>query len=133
MLLSRVLWAQDVWHWSALTTGFSIVPGPIMVPLFAFLLAGRLIDRFGPGLVIAAGSTSFAAGMAWMALAVGLRPDYVGDVLGGLHPDRDRRRPDPADADGDRDGVAARPRRSRPARRWSTCCARSDSRSGSPC
>ena len=40
MLLSRVLWAQDVWHWSALTTGVSIVPGPIMVPLFSFLVAG---------------------------------------------------------------------------------------------
>ena len=26
MLLSRVLWAQDVWHWSALTTGVSIPP-----------------------------------------------------------------------------------------------------------
>jgi EmrB/QacA subfamily drug resistance transporter len=84
MLLSRVLWAQDVWHWSALTTGFSIMPGPIMVPFFAFLIAGRLIDRFGPGLVIAAGSTIYAAGMAWMALAAGLRPDYVGEVLGGL-------------------------------------------------
>jgi hypothetical protein len=34
--------------------------------------------------VIAAGSTIFAAGMVWMALAAGLRPDYVGDVLGGL-------------------------------------------------
>ena len=107
MLLSRVLWAQDVWHWSALTTGFSIMPGPIMVPLFAFLLAGRLIERFGSGLVIAAGSTSFAAGMAWMALAAGLRPDYVGDVLGGLHADRDRRRLDPAHADVDGDGVAS--------------------------
>jgi EmrB/QacA subfamily drug resistance transporter len=84
MLLSRVLWAQDVWDWSALQTGFSIVPGPIMVPLFSFLVAGRLIARFGPGLVIAAGSTIFAAGMAWMALAAGLRPDYVGEVLGGL-------------------------------------------------
>jgi MFS family permease len=84
MLLSRVLWAQDVWHWSALTTGFSIMPGPMMVPLFSFLIAGRLIERFGPGLVIAAGSTIFAAGMTWMALAAGLRPDYVGDVLGGL-------------------------------------------------
>jgi EmrB/QacA subfamily drug resistance transporter len=84
MLLSRVLWAQDVWHWSALTTGFSIVPGPIMVPLFSFLVAGRLIDRLGAGIVIAAGSTIFAAGMVWMALAAGLRPDYVGDVLGGL-------------------------------------------------
>jgi MFS family permease len=84
MLLSRVLWAQDVWHWSALTTGFSIVPGPIMVPLFSFLIAGRLIARFGSGLVIAAGSTLFAAGMAWMALAATIAPNYVGDVLGGL-------------------------------------------------
>ena len=84
MLLSRVLWAQDVWHWSPLTTGVSLVPGPIMVPLLSFLLAGRLIERFGSGLVIAAGSTLFAGGMAWMALAAGLRPDYVHDVLGGL-------------------------------------------------
>src|SRR6201987_5817656 len=64
MLLSRVLWAQEVWHWSALQTGFPIVPGPIMVPLFSFLVAGRLIARFGPGLVIAAGSSVFAAGLA---------------------------------------------------------------------
>jgi EmrB/QacA subfamily drug resistance transporter len=84
MVLSRVLWAQDVWHWSALTTGVSIVPGPIMVPLFSFLVAGRLIARFGSGAVIVAGSTIYAAGMAWMAVAAGLQPDYVGDVLGGL-------------------------------------------------
>jgi len=58
MLLSRVLWAQDVWHWSALTTGLAIAPGPLMVPLFSFLVAGRLIARFGPGIVIAAGSTN---------------------------------------------------------------------------
>jgi MFS family permease len=84
MLLSRVLWAQDVWHWSALSTGLSIAPGPIMVPLFSFLVAGRLTVRFGPGRVIAAGSTIFAAGAAWWALAIGLAPDYVGDMLGGM-------------------------------------------------
>jgi EmrB/QacA subfamily drug resistance transporter len=84
MLLSRVLWAQDVWHWSALVTGLSIAPGPIMVPLFSFLVAGKLIARLGPGPVIAAGSTIFAAGAAWWALAIGLRPDYVGDMLGGM-------------------------------------------------
>jgi EmrB/QacA subfamily drug resistance transporter len=84
MLLSRVLWAQDVWHWSALQTGLAIAPGPLMVPLFAFLVAGPLIARFGPGPVIAAGSTIFAAGVAWWALAMGLRPDYVGQMLGGM-------------------------------------------------
>ncbi len=84
MLLSRVLWAQDVWHWSALSTGVSIVPGPIMVPLLSFLVAGRLIERFGSAVVIAAGSTIFAAGMIWAAVATGLQSDYVGDVLGSL-------------------------------------------------
>jgi MFS family permease len=84
MLLSRVLWAQDVWHWSALKTGLSIAPGPIMVPLVSFLLTGRLTDRIGPWRVIALGSAIFAAGAAWWALAVGLRVDYVGDVLGGM-------------------------------------------------
>src|SRR5579864_1257163 len=84
MLLSRVLWAQDVWHWSPLITGLSIAPGPLMVPLFSFLIAGRLTARFGAGPVIAAGSTIFAAGAAWWALAIGLAPDYVGDMLGGM-------------------------------------------------
>ena len=49
MLLSIVLWEQDVWGWSALRTGLAIAPGPLMVPLFSFLVAGRLIARFGPG------------------------------------------------------------------------------------
>jgi EmrB/QacA subfamily drug resistance transporter len=84
MLLSRVLWAQDVWHWSALSTGLAIAPGPAMVPLFSFLVAGRAIARFGPGPVIAAGATIFAAGAAWWGLAAGIQPDYVGEMLGGM-------------------------------------------------
>lgn len=84
MLLSRVLWAQDVWHWSPLITGLSLAPGPLMVPLVSFLLTGRLTTRLGSGRVIAAGATIFAAGVAWWALAMGLRPDYAGEMLGGL-------------------------------------------------
>lgn len=48
MLLSVVLWDQDIWHW------------------------------------IAVGATVFAAGASWWALAAGLRPDYAGDMLGGM-------------------------------------------------
>jgi EmrB/QacA subfamily drug resistance transporter len=84
MLLSRVLWAQDVWHWSALKTGLSIAPGPLMVPFVSFLLAGRLTARIGPGPVVALGSAIFAAGVAWWALTVGLNADYVGQMLGGI-------------------------------------------------
>jgi MFS family permease len=83
MLLSIVLWCQDVWGWSALRTGLAVAPGPLMVPLFAFLVAGRLITRFGSGAVITAGATIFAAGIGWWALAAGLAPDYT-EMLGGM-------------------------------------------------
>jgi MFS family permease len=55
-----------------------------MVPLFSFLVAGRLISRFGAGPVIAAGSAIFAVGVAWWAVTMGLQPDYVGEMLGGM-------------------------------------------------
>jgi EmrB/QacA subfamily drug resistance transporter len=84
MLLSIVLWEQDVWGWSALRTGLSIAPGPLMVPIFSFLVTGRAIARFGPAAVSAVGSVVFAVGVAWWALAIGLQPDYAGSVLGGM-------------------------------------------------
>ncbi|HWE59244.1 MAG TPA: DHA2 family efflux MFS transporter permease subunit [Solirubrobacteraceae bacterium] len=83
MLLSIVLWMQDVWHWSALQTGLAFAPGPLMVPLFGLLLTGRLIARFGPGRVILVGASIYAAGVAWWALRAGVHPNYLGQVLPG--------------------------------------------------
>ncbi len=83
MLLSIVLWMQEVWHWSALQTGLAFAPGPLMVPLFGFVFTGPLIARFGPGRVIAAGSSIYAIGVAWWALRAGLQPNYLGQVLPG--------------------------------------------------
>jgi len=83
MLLSIVLWMQDVWHWSALQTGLAFAPGPLMVPLFGLVITGRLIARFGPGRVIFAGASIYAIGIGWWALRAGLRPDYLGQVLPG--------------------------------------------------
>ena len=84
MLLSIVLWDQQVWGWSALQTGLGVAPGPLMVPLFAFLIAGRLIARFGPGRVIAAGATVYAAGVTWWVVRSGLTPNYAGEMLPGM-------------------------------------------------
>ncbi|MCP9982165.1 MFS transporter [Actinomadura madurae] len=53
MLLSCVLWCQDVWDWSALRTGLAITPGPLMVPALA-LGGAPLARRFGAGRVAAA-------------------------------------------------------------------------------
>ena len=84
MLLSIVLWLQDAWGWSALKAGLAIAPGPLMVPLVSFGLAGRLSARFGPRLVVVAGLVLFAGGLLWWAASVGPGPDYVGGVLGGM-------------------------------------------------
>jgi EmrB/QacA subfamily drug resistance transporter len=84
MLLSIVLWEQGVWGWSPLRAGLAIAPGPLMVPLMSFLVAGRLIRRFGPAVVMGLGSVVFAAGVAWWALAATTTPDYVSGILGGM-------------------------------------------------
>ncbi len=84
MLLSIVLWAQGPWGWSALRTGLAVAPGPAMVPLVSFLVAGRLIRRFGSSAVIIVGSVIFGAGRVWWALAITIAPNYVTGVLGGM-------------------------------------------------
>jgi EmrB/QacA subfamily drug resistance transporter len=83
MLLSIVLWMQDVWGWSALHTGLAFAPGPLMVPLFGMLITGKLIGRFGPGRVIGAGASIYGIGVAWWALRAGIHPNYLGQVLPG--------------------------------------------------
>jgi EmrB/QacA subfamily drug resistance transporter len=83
MLLSNVLWCQDVWHYSAVRTGLAIAPGPAMVPLLA-IAAGPLVRRFGVGPVAAAGNLVFAAGLLWRVAAVATTPHYAGDLLPGM-------------------------------------------------
>ena len=82
-LLSIVLWMQDAWGWSALRTGISLAPGPAMVPLFSFGVTGRLLARYGPGRVVAAGTLVFSAGLIWWSLAIQVQPDYL-RVLPGM-------------------------------------------------
>ena len=82
MLLSAVLWCQDVWGWSALRTGLAIAPGPLMVP---FLATGGtpLVRRLGPGPMAIIGCAVFAAGIGWWmwriedGYAVGMLPGML--------------------------------------------------------
>ena len=85
MLLSVALWGQTAWGWSALQTGLAIAPGPLMVPITSLLFSGRLIARYGPARVIAAGIFSFAAGLVWCALTIGAEPS-VAVVVAGMIP-----------------------------------------------
>ena len=83
MLLSIVLWMQEVWGWSALHTGLAFAPGPLMVPLFGLVFTGPLIARFGPNRVIAAGASIYTLGIASWLVRAGLHPNYVEQVLPG--------------------------------------------------
>ena len=84
MLLSVVLWAQNVWHWSAFQSGIAIAPGPLMVPFFAFLVSGRLAARIGAAAVVSLGLVCFGAGLAWFGFAVATQPDYATQMLPGM-------------------------------------------------
>jgi EmrB/QacA subfamily drug resistance transporter len=83
MILSSVLWCQNVWGYSALKTGLAIAPGPLMVPPLA-VAAGPLAKRIGPGPVAALGNVLFGLGLFTWALGVGTQPDYAGEMLAGF-------------------------------------------------
>ncbi len=59
-------------------------PRPAHGPHRFVLVAGRLIARYGPALVISGGSPIFAAGLAWWALAVTTSPDYLSGLFAGM-------------------------------------------------
>lgn len=80
VLLSNVLWCQDVWRWSALRTGLALVPGPALVPIVAVATA-RAARRFGHGPLVAAGGVLYAAGLLWRTVLVSATPDYLRDLL----------------------------------------------------
>jgi len=80
-LLSRILWMQEHWDYSALRTGLAVALGPAIVPV-ASLLVTRWLSRVAPGVLIAIGTTLFAASGVWQTLATGAQPAYVADMLG---------------------------------------------------
>jgi EmrB/QacA subfamily drug resistance transporter len=81
-LLLSILWMQQVWHFSALETGFAVAPGPLMVQPFN-VVAGALSKRIGVGKVTALGCFVLASGIALTQSLVGAHGDYVGAMLPG--------------------------------------------------
>jgi len=82
MLFSSIVWTQAEWGWSPLKTGIAFAPGPLMVPLFAFV-GGRLSARVGPGATAALGCLSFALGTFSWVERVGVAQHWAADVLPG--------------------------------------------------
>jgi EmrB/QacA subfamily drug resistance transporter len=82
MLLSVALWEQTAWGWSALKTGLTIAPGPLLVPTTSLLFGGRLIARFGAATVAAAGVVLFAMGLIIWASLINAEPSMAVVIAG---------------------------------------------------
>jgi EmrB/QacA subfamily drug resistance transporter len=81
-LLVGILWLQQVWGYSALTTGFAVAAGPVMVPVTA-ALAHRFLGGVRPGHLAAAGSLVCAAGIVVLVAGMGPEPAYASSYLPG--------------------------------------------------
>ncbi|MFE3176320.1 MFS transporter [Amycolatopsis sp. NPDC059090] len=85
MLLSIVLWCQQVLGYSSMLTGFAVAPGPLMVPILAFAVT-PLAKRLGGTVKVAVlGIVAFAAGIVcWTLWADPVEPQYFAQVLPGM-------------------------------------------------
>lgn len=80
MLLSDVLWCQEIWGYSPLRTGLALAPGPAMVPVVT-VLSSRAVHRRGSAPVVAFGSALFAVAMLLQAGRMQTAPSYLADLL----------------------------------------------------
>jgi EmrB/QacA subfamily drug resistance transporter len=80
LLLCNILFLTQVWHYSILTAGFAVTPGPLTAALSA-ALAGRISDRFGQRVMAVPGPLVFAGGCALFALTLGSDSQYLSHFL----------------------------------------------------
>ncbi|MFG3615774.1 MFS transporter [Nocardia sp. NPDC047654] len=80
--LSIALWLENRAHFSTIETGLAIVPGPLMVPIFA-AVSQRLIRRIPVGAVVALGNLLFAGGVVLVLVTASTPVGYATDVLPG--------------------------------------------------
>jgi len=71
-----------VWHWSIMTAGLAVTPGPLVVAVIAGP-AGKLASRIGFRPVLLAGAACFAAGLASYLFRVDATADYLTEWLPG--------------------------------------------------
>ncbi|MBL3702625.1 MFS transporter [Sulfitobacter sp. BDSS02] len=84
MLFSISIWGQTAWGWSALQAGFSIIVGPLMVPLTATFVTGRLIGRYGVIFPIKLGIALIIAGFCLWAIFMSEASNAILVVFGML-------------------------------------------------
>jgi MFS family permease len=79
-LLGNVLFLTGVWHYSVLTAGFAMTPGPLFAAIGA-VAGGRLADRYGQRAVALPGGLLFGFGTLAVAASTGTTPAYATEIL----------------------------------------------------
>jgi EmrB/QacA subfamily drug resistance transporter len=79
-LLANVLFLTGPWHYSILSAGFLLTPGPLMAAVGA-VLGGRFADRFGQRVVALPGGLLFGLGCLGIAVSAGPTPAYMTEIL----------------------------------------------------
>lgn len=85
--LGNVLFLTGVWHYSILQAGLALTPEPILALALAeptIRLLRRLAQDSAHRLMLVLGALIWASGMAYFALALGSRPDFLGGWLPGM-------------------------------------------------
>ncbi|MFI2200767.1 MFS transporter [Streptomyces sp. NPDC020192] len=82
MLLSVVLWTQNVRGYSAIQTGLAIAPGTVLMPVFA-MLTGRMGKSIGLPRTAALGCVVLGLGMVWWTVTAPTKLPYVLAIMPG--------------------------------------------------
>jgi len=82
MFFFLVLFAQNVLHYSPLSSGFAFLPVSVAI-LAGAGLATRFVPRFGAQPFLIGGTVLAGAGMLWLS-GIGSNSSYAGGVLGPL-------------------------------------------------
>jgi EmrB/QacA subfamily drug resistance transporter len=82
MLLGNILFLTGVWHYSIMSAGLAVTPGPLVVAGVAGP-AGKLASRVGFRPVLVAGAACFAGGLGWYVAHVDATASYIAHWLPG--------------------------------------------------
>ncbi len=81
--LGNVLFLTSVWHYSILQAGLALTPEPIVAMAVAKPTI-RLVGLLAHRVVLIAGAVLWAGGMAYFAIRLGAKPDFLGGWLPGM-------------------------------------------------
>jgi NTE family protein len=85
--LGNVLFLTGVWHYSILQAGLALTPEPILALALAeptIRLLRRMAQDVVRRLLLVLGALVWASGMAYLALRLGSKPDFLGGWLPGM-------------------------------------------------